>query len=432
MTLDDAKTRLRDRSITATHIGALALCILIAAIDGFDLLTMALVAPDISKELALGPVALGSLFSWGLGGAFFGTLLLSPLADIYGRRFNIILSILILAAGMLIGGFSSSLAPLAFGRFITGAGFGAMLSSISTLVVEYAPAKARETALGCVVVGGPIGGFLGSLATIPISAHFGWRGVFFFGAIISLLAVPLALAALPESLEFLFRKRSHRLGAINRELARFGIPPIDRPVAPPAKAGVGSGLLAGRVRRAICVMGAVFCFFHIAFYFISNWATKIASELGLSTVAAINVSTALSLGSGVGAVCAGIPVRLWGRRRGVVVALVGFAVMLSAYGLVPPGPYSLFLCAFLIGLCMYASSVILYSIMLTGLPAEVRATATGLTLAIGRIGAVIGPYLGGVLLASGAGKPATCIILALPILVAIALIALFARDAEPA
>src|SRR5918997_2378042 len=80
---------------------AVALCLVINLVDGFDLLVTSFVGPTIAREWGLSPSQLGILLSSGLAGMAVGALFLAPLADRIGRR-RLTLGCLVLASlGML-------------------------------------------------------------------------------------------------------------------------------------------------------------------------------------------------------------------------------------------------------------------------------------------------------------------------------------------
>src|SRR5204862_5534919 len=66
---------------------------------------------------------------------------------------------------------------------------------------------------------------------------------------------------------------------------------------------------------------------------------------------------------------------------------------------------------------MIGSMASLYAIVPLIYPALVRNTGTGLAIGFGRLGAVVGPYLGGLLIAAGWQRLAYYSVLALPVLV---------------
>jgi len=72
------------------QVFAVAVCVFINGLDGFDVLAVAFTAPAIARDWHLSPVALGSLFSAGLIGMSVGAFFLSPLGDRIGRRNTIL------------------------------------------------------------------------------------------------------------------------------------------------------------------------------------------------------------------------------------------------------------------------------------------------------------------------------------------------------
>jgi nitrate/nitrite transporter NarK len=73
-----------------------------------------------------------------------------------------------------------------------------------------------------------------------------------------------------------------------------------------------------------------------------------------------------------------------------------------------------------IGFCLYASINSMYAVVPPVFPATVRTTGTGLAMSVGRLGAVVGPALAGVLMSAGWDRPAYCLVLAAPMLIAAA------------
>ena len=143
----------------------------------------------------------GILLSAGLAGMTAGSLLLSPLADRYGRRPAILLSLAVTSLGMVASAFTADLAQLTAARFITGLGIGTMIASLTTIVAEYASDRRRAAAIGFSMAGYPIGAIFGGFVTLYLLEAFGWQAVFLFGGLLTGLMIPLSLIFLPESIE---------------------------------------------------------------------------------------------------------------------------------------------------------------------------------------------------------------------------------------
>ncbi|QDJ11741.1 Vanillate transporter (plasmid) [Roseomonas mucosa] len=138
MNADDIGRHVRERNMTPFQTMVVGICIFINLLDGFDVLAMAFTAPAIAKEWGLQPTELGILFSAGLAGMATGSVLLSPLADRYGRRVSILICLALMTVGMLLSAAVQSTTQLLILRFVTGLGIGGILPSINTLIAEYA------------------------------------------------------------------------------------------------------------------------------------------------------------------------------------------------------------------------------------------------------------------------------------------------------
>src|SRR5258705_11290607 len=184
----DARGMIRDGPMTAFQIVVVAICTLLNMIDGFDVLAMSFTAPVIAKEWGVDPATLGMLLSAGLAGMSMGSLFLSPLADMAGRRAVVILCTAIISVGMFAAAAANGVWDLAIYRFVTGLGIGGLLSSGNTLLSEYAPARWRNLSIAAMVVGYPGGAIIGGSGSGSLIVHFCLRsGVSFCGACSTLL-----------------------------------------------------------------------------------------------------------------------------------------------------------------------------------------------------------------------------------------------------
>src|SRR5689334_19171265 len=169
----DELRALDERPMNAFQITAVAICVFLMMIDGFDVLAIAFTAPLLAKEWHLTPPQIGALISWGLAGMTAGSLFILPFADRLGRRWMILLSLGLVSIGMLLAAVCGSQQQLMAIRFFTGLGIGSMLASINTIVAEYSSGKHRPLALGVNAAGYPIGATVGGIAAAIIIAQAG-------------------------------------------------------------------------------------------------------------------------------------------------------------------------------------------------------------------------------------------------------------------
>ncbi len=79
--------------MSRVQVGAVALTVLLSALDGYDVLSVTSAAPAITRDWHIGKAALGVVLSSGLAGMALGSFALAPLADVIGRRRSILLSL---------------------------------------------------------------------------------------------------------------------------------------------------------------------------------------------------------------------------------------------------------------------------------------------------------------------------------------------------
>lgn len=410
--------------MSALQIGAVALCVLINALDGFDVLAVAFTAAPISREWGLSPTDVGALFSVGLAGMGVGAFFLSPLGDKFGRRPMILACLVILAVGMLLSALTTSLGGLLWMRFITGLGIGGMLASINTIVAEYATAKRRNLCISLMALGYPLGAAFGGLAAVPLINAFGWHSVYLMGGVAAIVLIPLALWLIPESVQFLITRRPRKaLERINSVMRRIDRPELtvlpERDLTGLNRPQKLSAVLGPDLLRTTVLVLILNITVMMTVYFAVSWTPKILSELGFSDSIGIYASLMMNLSGAVGCLLFGLMANRFGLRRLSALVFVALGLALTAFGLVPPVAGALIIAAFVLGFFINTAITCLYTILPTVFPAGVRATGTGIGLGGGRIGAVAGPYLAGVLIAAGWDRSAFCIALALPMIIAV-------------
>ena len=122
-------------------------------LDGFDVLAIAFTATNISKDFGLSKTEFGMLVSAGLIGMVVGSMVLAPLADKFGRRPILLLSVAFSAVGLAVSGFSTTSEILAFSRILTGLGVGGILVGTNVITSEYSSKKWRSFAISVYAAG---------------------------------------------------------------------------------------------------------------------------------------------------------------------------------------------------------------------------------------------------------------------------------------
>ncbi|GIF77850.1 MFS transporter [Asanoa siamensis] len=164
----------------------------------FDSLAVATALPAIGAELGLSTARLQwviTLYSLSIGGFL---VLGGRVCDLWGRRRLIAASLALTAAGLLLSGVASGLAPLLLGRVMQGVGAAfaipATLASAATLFPDE-PWRSRVFAI--VAAAANTAGVAGAVGGGLVTSYLGWRWVFLVVAPVAALAALAALLVLP-------------------------------------------------------------------------------------------------------------------------------------------------------------------------------------------------------------------------------------------
>jgi MFS family permease len=428
----DPRAALAARPMMLAQWLIIAIPVLVNMIDGYDILALAQAAPVLGKEWNLPDSRLGELLSYSLAGMALGALGVSPIADNKGRRPAILFCLVLMSLGMFGAALSHNYWGMALARIVTGIGIGGMTSTAGTVAMEYASAKRREFAPSAVASAYPVGTILGGIVAIAVLDEFGWRGIFWFGGLLSALLFPLAWFYLPESLEFLLsRQPKGALGKTNKVLARLGLPLLAAlPPVPPKTAAGGAvrEIFAPENRSTLLRLCIAHPLNMFSFYFIINWAPRWVTDLGLSAAAGIGYSIYVSIGGIFGGLVAGWIAGRVGVRRLMLVTMFGMAAMIVVFGVLPAVPLLLLVNGVALGAMLFASACGCWLTIAYAFPPQLRATGLGIATTAGRIGSIFGPATAGYLMVAGLGKPLIAILLAMPAIAA-ALIFASARRA---
>ena len=409
--------------MTPFQIEAILICLAINMLDGFDVLAIAFTASAISSDWALSPGALGVALSAGLLGMTLGSLFLAPLSDKWGRRPVILGCLLVMSLGMLATGISKGVTDLAIYRIITGLGIGGMLASLNTIVAEYSSARRRDLAVSFLQAGYPIGATIGGLIASFVILHLGWRAVFLGGGVISLLLIPIVAWRVPESLEFLVsRQHPDSLPRINTLLAKLDLPQLSELPSPSREIKQATAnrdqLFGAQICSKTFHLWLAFFMVMFSFYFVLSWTPKLLVDSGLSHSLGISGGVIINLGGIVGIFLLGLGSARFGIQRLVGTYMLATTASMIVSGFIGTQLLFLSLTAVAIGFFLFGSIVGLYVITPRLYEVNVRSTGTGWAIGIGRLGAVAGPYIAGLMREASWSIPIVFLLFSIPMLVA--------------
>jgi AAHS family 3-hydroxyphenylpropionic acid transporter len=136
-------------------------------------------------------------------------------------------------------------------------------------------------------------------------------------------------------------------------------------------------------------------------YLILYWLPTLTVDIGIDRALAPQASIAFNYASVIGALALGWTVDRVGPRWPLTFAYVVLVAVLLAFAGASGLPTVLLL-SIGAGLTLMGANYALYGVAASYYPRTMRGTGSGASVAIGRIGAIIGPLLPGLLLTSGA------------------------------
>ena len=386
--------------LTPFHWSLIVLSSLCLIMDGFDVQAMGYVAPVLIREWGVPNSALGPVFSAALVGVLFGSLGCSILADRVGRRPMLIIGSLYFSVLTLLTAQANTINEMLAVRFFAGLGLGGMMPNTTALISEYSPKKSRITLMMIIGTGFTAGAAIGGFVAAWLIPAFGWRAVFYFGGVIPLIVGALMIRYLPESLQYLVlrNKPKEKIRAwLQRLDPRTDITEsAEFTVEEKARPGVPAAQLFAEGRGTTTVLLWIIAFMNLLnLYFLSSWIPTVVRDSGYSTRTAVLAGAMVQVGGTVGPFVAGWCINRFGFIPTMVVSFLGASVAIAAIG--QPGLTLAMLIAaiFMAGWCVVGSQPSINSLAATYYPTYLRSTGIGWVLGIGRIGAIIGPYVGG-------------------------------------
>ena len=397
--LNPALERRRRRSV----FWVVALSTAALVFDGYDLVVYGTVVPTLLSDPtqlgALTPTQAGSLGSYALLGVLVGALSAGVVGDRIGRRKVMLVNLAWFSVGMAVTATTESLQTFGIFRFLTGVGVGALVATVGALVAEFAPPGQRNRYNAIVYSGIPAGGVLAALVALGLADTIGWRGLFWVGALPIVVLLPLAVRNLPESPKWLVARG--RLAEAERVSARTGLPvPAPEPVVPDR---VGFPALATRDYALPTFLLGMMSFAGLLLtYGLNTWLPQIMGEQGYGKQYSLAFLLILNLGAIVGGLLASFAADRVGAKRVVASTFVLASITLALLPLHLPSAL-LFAAVALAGVGTIGTQVLIYGLVSNYYPTTARAAGVAWCAGFGRLGGIVGPIVGGVLVGAGVG-----------------------------
>lgn len=342
-------------------------------IDSMDMHFLSLSLPILMKDFGISKTQAGAIGSYTLIGMAIGGIIGGWLADRFGRVKIITWTITIFSIGTFILAFTQNYWQFAVIRFISALGLGCEFSLCNTLLAEYTPTKRRSFAIATVLIGWSVGLMFSTFAARLILPYYGWRPLFMIG-IVPIILVFYIRRMIPEPTGWKeTRSELKTKGKLKLEYTT---------------------LFADKRMRIIFFLWALDCIFlNFGYYGVNNWLpTYLASEMGYGFIMMTEYLVGMYLAMIISKIAVGWLTDRFGRQ--VMYAFAGVSTAITLPLIVYFHTQSNITILLIIFGFFYAMpSAINGTYMTESFPTEVRATAVGGALNIGRVGAAIAPVL---------------------------------------
>lgn len=405
--------------ITPLQIQVYFLCLCIVFFDGFDLVVISVALPKIAAFLKVGTSGLGIAVGAGQLGPLVGAMILGTLADKFGRKKMLLFSAVVFGVFTCMIATIHSVEGLALYRFLSGVGLGGAVPNALSFGCEYAPTKKRATFTTLMWTGMPLGSVVSGFVAAYLLPHYGWQSLFWLGGIIP-LGVTLAVAPfLPESIEFLVRqgtdkKRIAKL--VNKiapklnadETTEFTVSEGNGDAKAP-KVSVASLFSQGRAFTTACIWALFFFSFYLLWVLIT-WTPTLLKKTGCSVQQYSIAFSMLHVGSLVTALIIGRLMDRFNVHKVLIATFLIAFVSVCGFGYAANGTFLVIAAmAAVTGLFVNGGNTGLLALCTTSYPSSIRGSGVGWAYGVGKIGSMLGPVVGGFMLALGWSVTKICV-----------------------
>lgn len=371
--------------MTQTHTGKLQkfltifLCFWVAFFEGFDLQAPGIAAKGIAATFGLDQVQMGYVFSLGVFGMLFGAFFGGRIADYFGQKKVLMLSIAIFGIFMSLTALAPSVEALYAARFFTGLGLGAAMPTMISVVGDEATEANRGKLNSLMYCGLPVGAiFVASLAILLPEVQ--WQTLFLIGGLTPLLLIPLMAVILKDKPKVVVVEKA----------AIETVP------------NMAQVLFKNQQYKNTLPLWVGFFFTLMINYILISWLPNLLMEQGLEKPQAFMVMLVFQVGAVIGTLALGYlldRLKLWQMATIIYGGLFIALVLLFTTTSIPV----LILAGVMGGIFSTGGQSILYGISPIFYSGMGKVTGVGSAISLGRLGAMTGPLLTGKILTLGLG-----------------------------
>lgn len=336
-----------------------------------------------------------------------GALVVGPTADHVGRKWTIVGSTFVFGLFTLLIAAAPSLNVMIALRFLAGVGLGGALPNIIALTAEYAPRRSRTFIVTLMACGIPLGGVLAPLVGSYIGPHWGWQASFIIGGATPIVLCLFLGGRLPESLRFMV-VRNQPLARVLAVLARIdaasattgagAVTVVLGDEEGHARASVWELFKQGRLLVTLLLWAVYFCTLLTALFIVS-WLPAVLRSTGLPVSSALLLASLFSTGGLIGSPILGRASDYYG-PYGVLAISYLLGAIAAAYIGSAHGLSTLSVTIFIAGFFVFGAQACIQALSAAVYPTSIRSAGVGWSFGIGRLGSIVGPLFGGMMIAA--------------------------------
>jgi len=354
----------------------LTVCFLVLLLDGFDTTSIAFVAPVLASEWDIPVSGFAPAFVATSVGAVVGYVACGPLAQRFGQRAVGAASVALFGLGTLSLALAWDITSLSALRFVSAIGLGGAVPISLVAATQFVADHRKETATMLVASGLSAGAVTGGLLGGPLLRAYGWEAVFVIGGLLPLLFLP----------------------AFSRVL-RSAAPRPEGPLQQKPGANLFAQLFTGGLARQTALLWAFSFVIFVVTHALIFWTPSLLLEFSFEREQVSLGTAAFGMGGLVGNLLMASVVAAVGTKRLLALILVlamACVVAISQFDM--PMSILLLLIAGL-GAGTISGCVGEAVLAISLYPRHLRATGVGCATAVGRVGSIFGPAVGGLLVA---------------------------------
>ncbi|MFJ7978005.1 MFS transporter (plasmid) [Peribacillus sp. JNUCC 23] len=417
---------LDNSKFTKFHKLLLFICFFIITFSGYELSVFGSIVPVVIKEWNISSTQVGFIGSSAMFGMMFGAISLSFLADKFGVKKLLIVSIFIFNFFIVLATFTDSGLMFGICRFMAGVGSGGATPIVISLLTEYSPKTSKAKMVAFAICGNQVGGMLAPFVAMNVMPRFGWEPVLWL-SILPLILIPIFIKIIPESAQFLAKnnqnekldkllykidenyKKTLEITAQSMETTKVQEKKVEK--LPYLQ------LFSKRFFLGTVLITLIYICGLLTINGVNIWLPQVMNQNGYALGSSLTFSIVLNLGTLIGTILWAIKVDRIGFKILMPVIYVIGAISLFGMG-VKANLIVLYFFVALIGMFAFSAHSLMNTFTSQYYPAEIRTTGLGFANSTGRIGGMLGPIVGGMLLTANVSITVWFLTFAIPGIVA--------------